>query len=436
MMHKVSHKMPSIAGARLTSPQAKPPTPRHSAISALPADVPAYICTSVSGVVTCTDEAGSPVQGEQLKQLQALLKPIADAPSLADEPVKAKGQSMPNTAQNTPEPKMVAQAPAPESSKPAAPVMTPASKSADAAQPSAAPATPSPPAAPKLPTATTVSTQTAPPASPAAPEPSVKTVSEPAQADTPAATPASKGLDAQARPAPTKKASPPTTLATPDLSPQSPGSDVRAIAVAARGNDESVSFSAPAPAPAAPAATPTSSPGSLIPGNSSATPSAPAPAASPAAKPISRSPGSFPGNVDPADYLPEEDFGKPTVTVASAKPPAAAKSGNQAQQPRRLDIVNEKGLIPGNLSMELGEIVNLLQAVNAEPIKYLNYKVYPGNVPPDAPVGTVASTVLEFSPGNAPPQGGDMKAVKMELAPGNIPPDLGDMIEFLKGNES
>lgn len=30
------------------------------------------------------------MQGEQLKQLQALLKPIADAPALADEPVKAK----------------------------------------------------------------------------------------------------------------------------------------------------------------------------------------------------------------------------------------------------------------------------------------------------------------------------------------------------------
>ena len=83
-------QMPAVSGVRLSSPQAKPPTPRHSAVAAIPTDVPAFICTSQAGIVTCTDEAGSPVQGEQLKQLQALLKPIADAPALAEEPMKAK----------------------------------------------------------------------------------------------------------------------------------------------------------------------------------------------------------------------------------------------------------------------------------------------------------------------------------------------------------
>lgn len=82
--------MPSLAGTRVPGPQVKPPTPRHTTAAAVAADVPAFICTTQSGVVTCTDEAGSPVQGEQLKQLQALLKPIADAPALADEPVNAK----------------------------------------------------------------------------------------------------------------------------------------------------------------------------------------------------------------------------------------------------------------------------------------------------------------------------------------------------------
>lgn len=215
------------------------------------------------------------------------------------------------------------------------------------------------------------------------------------------------------------------------MSPQSPGSDVRAIAVS-RGNDESASFSAPAPAPTPPAAAPSGG-ASLIPGNSAAAASTPAPKVVDP-KPVSRTAGNFPGNVDPADFLPVEEFGKATVTVASAKSPDSTPAA--AAPAKRLEIVNDKGLIPGNLQMELGEIVNFLQAVNAEPIKYLNYKIYPGNVPPDAPLGTPASTVLEFAPGNSAPKGGDMKAVKMELAPGNIPPDLGDMIEFLKGNES
>lgn len=305
-----------------------------------------------------------------------------------------------------------------ESVKPAAP--TPPQVSASVEGKAAAPSTANMPAPSPAPTGAPVKSvsQSATPPAP---------VSEP-QAAIPAVT-----SEQSARSAP-KKTNPPVTLATPDLSAKSPGSDVRAYAVSSRGNEEAVNFSAPAPAPPAPApsapAARTSNAG-LIPGNSSAGVSPPAPSA-PAAKTVSRPSGSFPGNVDPADFLPEEDFGKAKVTVASAAA-VDAKSGGEA---KKLKIVNDKGLIPGNLQMELGEIVNLLQAVNDEPIKYLNYKIYPGNVPPDAPQGTPVSTVLEFSPGNAAPKGGDMKAVKMELPPGNIPPDLGDMLEFLKGSES
>lgn len=89
----VSVQVPSVTGARGPGFQIKPPTPRLTSAAAVPADVPAFICTQQSGVVTCTDEAGSPVQGEQLRQLQALLKPIADAPALVDEPVKAQVSS-------------------------------------------------------------------------------------------------------------------------------------------------------------------------------------------------------------------------------------------------------------------------------------------------------------------------------------------------------
>lgn len=271
---------------------------------------------------------------------------------------------------------------------------------------------------------------------------SIKPASEPLAppapvSDPPTAIPASESSDMPARASPKKNLNPPTTLATPDMSAKSPGSDVRAFAVSSRGNDESVSFSSPAPTPAVapPAAAARPATAGLIPGNSTAAPSAPAPAVAEQAKTVSRPSGSFPGNVDPADFLPEAEFGTPTVTVSSVSS-APAADAKATPKVKKLEIVNDKGLIPGNLQMELGEIVNMLQAVNEEPIKYLNYKIYPGNVPPDAPQGTPASTVLEVSPGNVAPKGVDMKAVKMELAPGNIPPDLGDMLEFLKGNES
>lgn len=89
--------------------------------------------------------------------------------------------------------------------------------------------------------------------------------------------------------------------------------------------------------------------------------------------------------------------------------------------------MNDKGLIPGNLPPELGDILQLVNAVNSSPVKNLDLRVYPGNVPPD---GASTPTVLEFSPGNSEDSGKEVQAVQMQLTPGNVTPELEDMLDF------
>jgi hypothetical protein len=45
---------------------------------------PTVTCVSQSGHIECKDESGSLLKGDRLAELQQLLKPITEAPSLAD----------------------------------------------------------------------------------------------------------------------------------------------------------------------------------------------------------------------------------------------------------------------------------------------------------------------------------------------------------------
>ena len=133
--------------------------------------------------------------------------------------------------------------------------------------------------------------------------------------------------------------------------------------------------------------------------------------------------GRFPGNVDPADFLPD-DFDGIVTSVTPLK--TAAMTG--APKAQTINVMNAKGLIPGNLPPELGDILQLVNAVNTTPVKNLDLRVYPGNVPYDSASGS--ATVLEFTPGNSAGKGKVVQAVQMQLTPGNVTPEVGDMLEF------
>lgn len=193
-------------------------------------------------------------------------------------------------------------------------------------------------------------------------------------------------------------------LASP--TPLAGGNDVRPLSVA-RGNDDSVSFSTGTKASASGG---NSTLGLDAPVSSAATPLRPTTAA-----------GRFPGNVDPADFLPD-DFNTVTTSVSPLKT-AAMTSATKA---KTINVMNEKGLIPGNLPPELGDILQLVNAVNTTPAKTLDLRVYPGNVPYESST----PTVLEFSPGNSVGKGESVNSVKMALTPGNVTPGVEDMLDF------
>jgi hypothetical protein len=209
----------------------------------------------------------------------------------------------------------------------------------------------------------------------------------------------------------TPQPQPPVTLATPDLAQRS--KEVRSMTVA-RGNDDSVFSTGP------------STPGNA-PGNSAL--SFDAPIAAPLVAKAQPAAVRFPGNVDPADYLPTEEFANVVTRVGSVE--AKLANGGTAK-PVTINVMNNRGLIPGNLPPELGDILQLVNAINAAPVKNLDLRVYPGNVPPDSASGAGTPTVLEFSPGNSADKK-DVKSVQMQLMPGNVPPELGDMLDFLGG---
>ncbi|NJR43414.1 MAG: hypothetical protein HC767_12890 [Akkermansiaceae bacterium] len=177
----------------------------------------------------------------------------------------------------------------------------------------------------------------------------------------------------------------------------------------ARGNDDAVSFS-----------TGTVRAGTS--GNSTLGLDAPVSSASTPLRPTTLA-GRFPGNVDPADFLPTDEFDGVITNIAPLK--SAALTG--ATKAKTINVLNDKGLIPGNLPPELGDILQLVNAVNTTPVKNLDLRVYPGNVPPD---GSSTPTVLEFTPGNSAGKGKDVQAVQMQLMPGNVPPGLEDMLDF------
>ncbi|NJR43415.1 MAG: hypothetical protein HC767_12895 [Akkermansiaceae bacterium] len=66
-----------VRPARNTIAAAVPPLPPL-------ADVATITCTTTKGTVSCIDELGETVRGSRLKELQNILKPIAEAPTLAD----------------------------------------------------------------------------------------------------------------------------------------------------------------------------------------------------------------------------------------------------------------------------------------------------------------------------------------------------------------
>lgn len=513
-------------GKGAVSPAKLRPARSSTVVSAIPplpplADVTTITCTTTKGIVTCMDELGEAVRGSKLKELQSILKPIADAPTLADakqaaaKDVSVKAPEGPKTIEAKPvsdtpaAPKeaeakakpAVASAPKPEvkavavsDTKPAAP---PAAKPAvsDASIPEAKPAADKKPAAEAKPAVVSVSdtkpaeakpavvsdTQPAEakPAvvsdsKPAEPKASVVTESKPA----PQAPPVAQTISGDAKPpapkepkptppvesakppAPTQAASSgtpapqatpsspdaagppsnskteaastsvsntvtpppvstlalkspnssgPVTLASPDLGPRSSGNELRPRTVA-RGNDESVSFS-----------TGTSRAAS---GNSTLGLDAPVSGPSTPLRPTTVS-GRFPGNVDPADFLPTEEY-EGIVTNVTPLKTAAMTTATKA---KTINVMNEKGLIPGNLPPELGDILQLVNAVNTTPVKNLDLRVYPGNVPPDA-ASAGTPTVLEFAPGNSVAKGKDVQAVQMQLMPGNVTPGLEDMLDF------
>lgn len=107
-----------------------------SAIPPLPAlaEIATITCTTTNGKVSCVDASGEPVLGSRLKDLQSILKPIADAPTLADaKQVAAKDVSVKAPeALKTVEAKPVSDTPAPpkEAKLAAASTPTPETKSA------------------------------------------------------------------------------------------------------------------------------------------------------------------------------------------------------------------------------------------------------------------------------------------------------------------
>lgn len=473
------------------------------------ADVATITCTTTKGIVTCTDESGESVKGGRLKELQSILKPIADAPTLSDakqaaakdvsvkapeapKPVEAKpvsdtpappkepeAKAKVVTAESNPEAKPAVAEPKADAKptvasvssdakpaeakpavvadpkaemkpavvadkKPEAPVAkpavsdasTPEAKLAAEAKPAAehkgAVITEAKPAPQAPPVAQNVSGDGKPPAStppkpsaPAeAPKPPAPTQASGSGTPAPQATPSSPdaaGPPANSKPAeaattnvsstttpppsstlalqnPSKNPGP-VTLATPDLA-SSRSNEMRPRSVA-RGNEDSVSFSTGTAAVSS--------------GNASLGLDAPV-----SAKALT---GRFPGNVDPADFLPD-DFEGIVTSVTPLK--TAAMAG--APKAQTINVMNSKGLIPGNLPPELGDILQLVNTVNTTPVKNLDLRVYPGNVPYDSASGP--ATVLEFSPGNSAGKGKDVQAVQMELKPGNVTPELSDMLDF------
>lgn len=507
-----------------------------SALPPLPplADVTTITCTTTKGQVTCVDDIGEAVRGQKLKDLQKILKPIAEAPAVTDtakpvpavdkpaEAPKAESKSVsevpapakeseskakpavapdtkpeikPAVAEPKSEPKADAKPTVVADAKPAAPATpkpavsdasTPDAKPAviseakpevkakpavvaDAAAKPAAPETPKPAvASPEKPTeakpAVVSESKPAPPEpkaavvteskpAPQAP-PAPQTISGDAKPPAPAQDKPSAPADAVKPPAPTQASgsgspAPQSTPSSPDAAvpppsskpeasttnvssnsaapqasnlalkggksagpvlasptPLAGGNDVRPLSVA-RGNDDSVSFSTGTKAAASGG---NSTLGLDAPVSSAATPLRPTTAA-----------GRFPGNVDPADFLPD-DFNTVTTSVSPLKT-AAMTSATKA---KTINVMNEKGLIPGNLPPELGDILQLVNAVNTTPAKTLDLRVYPGNVPYESNT----PTVLEFSPGNSAGKGESVNSVKMALTPGNVTPGVEDMLDF------
>lgn len=135
----------------------------------------------------------------------------------------------------------------------------------------------------------------------------------------------------------------------------------------------------------------------------------------------------FPGNVDPSKHLAAPEFDQ--VMAEFKARPAAGPPPPGASQPKVISLLNARGLVPGNMPPEMGDIVKAIEAANSQQIRALKVQLIPGNIPPDAPLAARPLGV-EFSPAG----GADKKAVAaltMQLTPGNVPPEIDNVLAFL-----
>jgi hypothetical protein len=139
---------------------------------------------------------------------------------------------------------------------------------------------------------------------------------------------------------------------------------------------------------------------------------------------------AFPGNVDPSDFLTQPEYDGVVLGV----------NRHSAGEPRRsaganiVTLLNDKGLVPGNLPPEMGDIRNALEAINGHPISSLSVELIPGNIVPDGRgegiKGGGKRVTVEFSPAGMP-DNEPIDSLTMELVPGNVPQEIETMLGYL-----
>jgi hypothetical protein len=142
----------------------------------------------------------------------------------------------------------------------------------------------------------------------------------------------------------------------------------------------------------------------------------------------------FPGNVDPQTQH-SPDFDNVLMEFSQHK---AGEVRPGHSKPKVIQVLNDKGLVPGNVPPEMGDILKVVEAANKQYLRALSVELIPGNIPPDAPFpGAKGKQVLsvEFSPAGVPDKQA-VNALTMQLTPGNIPPEMDTILSFLGASKA